>query len=362
MRFPYLHPSIFLALLFCPLTLCAGESAWTGEKANHWAWKPPVRSAVPVVKDAAWVRNPIDAFILAKLEAAGLKPSAPATREQLIRRVTFDLIGLPPTPAEIDAFVNDRTPNAWEKVVDRLLASPHYGERWGRHWLDLARFAESNGYEFDEPRPNAWRYRDYVINAFNADKPYDRFIKEQLAGDELFPTDPQALIATGFNLLGPDMTDAANQAQRRQNTLDDMTDTAALAFLGLTVGCARCHNHKFEPITAKDYFRMQAFFAPAEFRRDHPVADPARKSEQEQALKAYLALTAATRASLDALEAPYRKKLYDVRLAALTEIVRQAHQTPESQRTDAQKELVANTARKLVVTAKDITASLTAES
>jgi hypothetical protein len=356
---PYLL--IALTLILSPEMVRAGESAWSGEKANHWAWKPPVRPALPPVKDAAWVRNPIDTFILAKLEAAGLKPAAPASREQLIRRVTFDLIGLPPTPAEIDAFVNDEFPNAWAKVVDRLLASPHYGERWGRHWLDLARYAESNGYEFDEPRPNAWRYRDYVINAFNADKPYDRFIKEQLAGDELFPDDPQALIATGFNLLGPDMTDAANQAQRRQNTLDDMTDTTSLAFLGLTVGCARCHNHKFEPITAKDYFRMQAFFAPAEFRRDHPVADPARKSEHEKQLQAYLALTAEMRANLDTLEAPYRKKLYDARLAALTEIVRQAHQMPEGQRSDTQKELVANTARKLVVAAKDINAALTAD-
>src|SRR5207253_2176266 len=168
----------------------------------------------------------------------------------------------------------DESSDAWEKVIDRLLASPHYGERWGRHWLDLARYAESNGYEFDEPRPNAWHYRDYVIASFNSDKPYDRFIKEQLAGDELFADDPQALIATGFNLLGPDMTDSANQLQRRQNTLDDMTDTAGFAFLGLTVGCARCHDHKFEPIPQTDFYRLQAFFAPAVFRKDMPVSAP----------------------------------------------------------------------------------------
>src|SRR5262249_49823333 len=152
------------------------------------------------------------------LEAAGLSPAAPASREQLIRRVTLDLIGLPPTPAEMDAFVTDPSPDAYEKLIDRLLASPHYGERWGRHWLDVGRFAESNGYEFDEVRPDAWRYRDYVIGSFNADKPYDRFIKEQLAGDELYPDDLDALVATGFNLLGPDMTDSSDQAQRRQNT------------------------------------------------------------------------------------------------------------------------------------------------
>src|SRR5262249_40458723 len=155
---------------------------------------------------------------------------------------------------------------------DRLLASPHYGERWGRHWLDLARFAESNGYEFDEVRPDAWRYRDYVIRSFQTDKPYDRFVREQLAGDELAPDDADALIATAFNLLGPDMTDAADQAQRRLNTLNDMTDTAGLAFLGLTIACARCHDHKFEPLPQADYYRLQAFFAPAAFRHDLVIA------------------------------------------------------------------------------------------
>src|SRR5262249_1906418 len=184
---------------------------------------------------SGWVKNPVDAFILARLEAAGLEPAAPATREQLLRRVTFDLIGLPPTPAEIDAFVNDPAVDAWTKVIDRLLTSPHYGERWGRHWLDLARFAEANGYEHDEARPDAWRYRDYVVKAFNDNKPFDRFIKEQIAGDELFPDNPQALIATGFNLLGPDMTDAASPAQPRQNTRHTITATDRRGFRGLTI-------------------------------------------------------------------------------------------------------------------------------
>ena len=277
------------ALLALPIAvagrnLSADEYTLTAEAKDHWAWKPPVRPAIPRVRHASWVRNPIDAFILAKLESAGLSPAAPADREQLLRRVTFDLTGLPPTPEEIDAFLAESSAKpqaasaqaALAKVVDRLLASPHYGERWGRHWLDLARFAESNGYEHDELRPNAWRYRDYVIRAFNADKPYDRFVREQIAGDELTPDDPDALLATGFNLLGPDMTDSANQAQRRQNTLNDMTDTTGLVFLGLTVGCARCHDHKFEPIPQKDYYRLQAFFAPAlraeEFRRNKQFA------------------------------------------------------------------------------------------
>ena len=176
-------------------------------------------------------------------------------------------------------------------MIDRLLASPQYGERWGRHWLDLARYADTNGYEFDEPRPDAWRYRDYVIRSFNADKPFDRFVLEQLAGDEAFPGDPEALVATGFNLLGPDMTDASDQAQRRLNTLNDMTDTAGLAFLGLTIACARCHDHKFEPIPQTDYFRLQAFFTPAAFRRDLPVATAEQAKAHAAANAAYLELT-----------------------------------------------------------------------
>jgi hypothetical protein len=350
---------MLLGILTRPERSQAGDPDWSGPKKNHWAWKAPVRPALPAVRNEAWVRNPIDAFVLAKLEAAKLKPAEPASRGQLIRRATFDLIGLPPTPEEIDAFVNDRDPKAWEKVVDRLLASPHYGERWGRHWLDLARYAESNGYEHDEARPNAWLYRDYVIRSFNTDKPYDRFIKEQLAGDELAPDDPQALIATGLNLLGPDMIDTSNQAQRRQNTLDDMTDTAGLVFLGMTVGCARCHNHKFEPITQADFFRLQAFFAPAEFRRDLPVADAAQKAEYEKMMEAYLAMTASARASLEVLESPYRQKLYEGRFAKLSDAARAARQIPEGQRSAAQKEIVTNTARLLGVSAKEITSAMT---
>ncbi len=354
---------LVLMLLASSHHLGAGEPEWSAEKRNHWAWKAPVRPKVPAVKAETWVRTPIDAFILAKLETVGLTPATPASREQLIRRVTFDLIGLPPTLEEIDAFVQSsaKPQAAYEAVVDRLLASPHYGERWGRHWLDLARFAESNGYEFDEPRPNAWRYRDYVIAAFNSDKPFDRFIKEQLAGDELWPDNPQALIATGFNLLGPDMTDASNQLQRRQNSLDDMTDTAGLVFLGMTVGCARCHNHKFEPFSASDYFRLQAFFTPAEFRRDLTVADAAHRATHDQQMKVYLALTKETHASLDTLESPYRQKMYQARLVKLSDDDRLAHQTPEEQRTGAQKEMVANTARRLIVTAKEITGAMTKE-
>jgi hypothetical protein len=339
----------------------AGDYELTAAKKEHWAWKHPARPALPNVRDSAWARNPIDHFIAARLEKAGLTPNEPATRAQLIRRATLDLIGLPPTLDEIDAFVNDASPQAWEKVVDRLLASPHYGERWGRHWLDLARFAESNGYEHDEIRPDAWRYRDYVIDAFNSDKPFDRFVLEQVAGDELFPEELPALVATGFHLLGPDMIDAANQAQRRQNTLDDMTDTTSLAFLGLTMGCAKCHDHKFEPIPQRDYFRLQAFFAPAKFRTDLPVAAPAQKLAHDRASAEYLKLTKPLVEAIARVEESGRAKVRAELLAKLSQEAQAAHQTPEKERTAAQRELVEKTARLIVVPGKALNNAMTDE-
>jgi hypothetical protein len=327
---------------------------------EHWAWKRPVRPRVPVI-GGKQTANPIDAFIRAKLKEAGLAPAPPATREQLIRRVTFDLTGLPPTPEEIDGFVKDRSPKAWEKVVDRLLASPRYGERWARHWLDIARYADTNGYEFDEPRPDAWRYRDYVIKSFNEDKPYDRFIIEQIAGDEAFPGDPAALVATGFNLLGPDMTDSSDQLQRRYNTLIDMTDTTALAFLGLTMTCARCHDHKFEPIPQVDYFRLQAFFTPAAFRKDLVVATSEQRKAFDEANRDYRNLTKPIRDDIAAIEEPVRKRLYEKKLAKLSEEAQQAHRTPPEKRTGGQQELVAQTERLVRVTAAEITKALTAD-
>jgi hypothetical protein len=347
-------------LLTLAVVLAAASSGWADPRTDHWAWKPPARPPVPTVREPQ-PANPIDAFIREKLDAAGLTPAAPATREHLLRRVTFDLTGLPPTPSEIDAFLSDRAPNAWEKVIDRLLASPRYGERWGRHWLDLARYADTNGFEFDEPRPDAWRYRDYVIRSFNADKPYDRFVTEQLAGDEAYVGDREALVATGFNLLGPDMTDASDQAQRRHNTLNDMTDTAGLAFLGLTIGCARCHDHKFEPISQVDYYRLQAFFAPAVFRRDLSVATPEERKAHEAATREYQSATKATREEIAALEAPHRARLWEMKLAKLSEEAQAAHRTPADKRTGGQQELVAETERLVVVTPAEVAKAMPAE-
>ncbi len=232
---------------------------------KFWSFQPLRKTAPPAVQDAAWARTPIDRFILARQEQRGLHPNPPAARRTLIRRAYFDLLGLPPTPEEIDAFVNDPDPHAYEKLIDRLLESPHYGERWARHWMDVARFAESHGYEQDYDRPNAYHYRDFLIKAFNADMPYDQFARWQLAGDELAPGDPLAMMATGFLGAGafPTQLTEAEFESARYDELDDMTATTGVAFLGLSVGCARCHDHKFDPIPAKDYYRLAATFTRA---------------------------------------------------------------------------------------------------
>ncbi len=334
------------------------EFAITAADRAHWAFQPVRRPEPPALKNAAWVRTPIDRFILTALDAERIAPAPAATKETLIRRVTLDLIGLPPTPAEIDAFVRDAAPDAYERLVDRLLASPHYGERWGRHWLDLARFAESDGFEHDAVRPNAWRYRDYVVRAFNADKPYDRFIREQIAGDELFPSEPDALIATAFNLLGPDMVDSADQVQRRRNSLNDMTDTTSLAFLGLTMGCARCHDHKFEPIAQRDYYALQAFFAPAKFRNDLPVPTPAERAAHEAALARYNGQTADLQTQIAAIEEPARRTVFARKLKTLSPEAQSAHAVPKEQRTTEQENLVLETAHLVEVSAKEILAAL----
>jgi hypothetical protein len=229
---------------------------------NHWAFQPVRTPKIPAVRDSTWVRSPIDAFIMARLEAAGLRPSPPADRRTLLRRVYLDLVGLPPSPAEQRAFLADRSPEAFAKVVDRLLARPEYGERWGRHWLDVVRYAESNGYERDGAKPSAWRYRDYVVDAFNGDKPYDRFIEEQVAGDELPDWNAQSQIATTFLRLGTWDDEPADPAIDRYDQLDDVLGVTATAFLGQTIRCARCHNHKFEPFSQAEYYRLLAVFQP----------------------------------------------------------------------------------------------------
>ncbi|MBM3459393.1 MAG: DUF1549 domain-containing protein, partial [Armatimonadetes bacterium] len=240
--------------------LPAGSAASAGK--NHWAFQPVRLPAVPRVRNGAWVRNPVDAFILARLEARGLSGPGEAAPRVLLRRLYLDLLGLPPTPEEQEAYLADRSPERYERWVDRLLARPEYGERWGRRWLDVARYAESNGYERDGTKPHAWRYRDYVIQSLNADKPADRFLVEQIAGDELPDTNAEAQIATTFLRLGTWDDEPAEPAVDRYDQLDDVLGVTATAFMGLTLRCARCHDHKFEPISQKDYYRTLAVFMP----------------------------------------------------------------------------------------------------
>src|SRR5688572_17452122 len=244
------------ALVVLLVVVCCGGAA----RARNWAFQAADKPALPQVKNEKWGRNEIDRFVLARLETEGLTPSREADRRTLIRRVYFDLIGLPPTPEEVDAFVNDPLPEgaAWEKVVDRLLASPHYGERWGRHWLDVVHFAETHGYDKDKPRNSAWPYRDYVIRSLNADKPYSRFVQEQLAGDVLFPGDPDGIVGTGFIAAGP--WDFVGHMELREGTVDKEI--------------TRCHDHKFDPVPQEDYYRLQAVFAGVD-RGERHFADPA---------------------------------------------------------------------------------------
>ncbi|HZY85406.1 MAG TPA: DUF1549 domain-containing protein, partial [Gemmataceae bacterium] len=229
-------------------------------QSKHWAFQPITRPPGPVVKNTAWVRNPIDRFVLARLDAKGVRPSPEADRATLLRRLTLDLTGLPPSPQEIDDFLADARPDAYERAVDRLLASPHYGERWGRHWLDLARYADSNGYSIDSPR-SVWKYRDWVLDAFNRDLPFDRFLTEQLAGDLLPNATTEQKIATGFHRNTQINEEGGIDVEQfRVDSVVDRVNTTGTAFLGLTVGCCQCHDHKFDPIKQKEYYQLFAFF------------------------------------------------------------------------------------------------------
>jgi len=257
------------------------------EGRKWWSLEPLKQPRVPAVHHAAWVKTPIDAFILDKLQQQGLKPSPEADRPTLIRRLCFDLLGLPPDPAEIDRFVADASPNAYELLVDRLLASPHHGQRWGRHWLDVVHYGDTHGYDKDKRRDNAWPFRDYVIGAFNGDVPYGRFIREQVAGDVLAPGDPTGAIATGFIAAGP--WDFVGHVELREGTIDklktrvldrdDMVSSTMSTFVSLTVHCARCHDHKFDPITQTDYYRLQAVFSGVD-RGDRPYQSSGRAAQR----------------------------------------------------------------------------------
>lgn len=298
-----------------------------------WAFQPLTHPPVPQPKNPSWARTEIDRFILDRLEKEGLQPSPEADQRTLIRRLYFDVIGLPPSTAEIEAFLSDSSPNAYEKLVDKLLASPHYGERWARHWLDLVRYAESDGYRLDEYRPTAWRYRDYVIRSLNNDKPYDRFVQEQIAGDELFPDDPDALIATGYlrhTIYEYNQRDVMTQWA---DILNDLTDTTGEVFLGLGFSCARCHDHKFDPILQKDYYRLQAFFAPFLPIDDVVFATRKEKEEHARQLAAWEEATKEIRRKIDLLEEPYKKRAAKGAIGKFIDEIQAMIDKPVEQRT-----------------------------
>jgi hypothetical protein len=298
---------------------------------NWWSLRPLSRPALPQLseQDTRRFRNPIDAFVLAKLREKGLQPSPEADRRTLIRRLSFDLLGLPPTPEEVAAFVADRAPDAYEKLVDRLLASPHYGERWARHWLDVVHYGETHGYDKDKPRPNAWPYRDYVIRAFNADKPYAQFVQEQIAGDVLFPGTRDGIQALGFLAAGP--WDFIGHAEVPESKIDgkvarhldrdDMVTNTIQTFNSLTIQCAQCHDHKFDPISQEDYYSLHAVFAAIDRTDRRYDLDPAL-TRKRGALEAERARLAKLKESLakkkDAAEDKARLASIEKELAAAT--------------------------------------------
>ena len=284
---------------------------------NHWSFRPLANREPPDVRRTGWVRTPVDRFILARLEQQGMLPSAAAGHQTLIRRLWFDLIGLPPPPAEVGAFVRDASADAHERLVERLLADPHYGERWARHWLDVARYADTAGFEEDRSRPHAYQYRDFVIRSFNEDLPWDTFLHWQIAGDLIAPDDPHVFAATGFLTAAPDVRpDFVNFRKKdRFDELDDLIATTGVAMLGLTVGCARCHDHKFDPVPMRDYYGLQAFFTSTK-RSERPF-DANEGAAYELRRKVWDARLQAAGAKLDTWLAPHVKLLREQRIAAL---------------------------------------------
>ncbi len=302
---------------------------------NYWAFKLPIQAAVPSA--SAPFKNPIDRFLEQARQEKGLERAPRASPLTLVRRAYLDLIGLPPSPAETAAFLADKAPGAWQRLIDTLLASPHYGERWGRHWLDVARYADSSGFEHDYDRPNAWRYRDYVIRAFNQDKPYDVFLKEQIAGDELDTKTDDTLIATGFLRAGPRVAfREKDNPERRYEYLDDLIATTGRGVLGLTVQCARCHNHKFDPIPQRDYYRLAAtFFGYVE--TTHPLVSRAEAEAYDKQVRDVEDRQAPLKAEIRKIEAQYEAQLRREAYARYPKEVQQVIAKAESERTPGEQ-------------------------
>lgn len=283
-----------------------GPRELTDADRSWWSFQAVKRIKAPDIAGDWPIQNDVDRFLAARLQTEGLQFSPAADKQTLIRRATFDLHGLPPTPEEVAAFVADESAEAYERLINRLLDSPRYGERWSRHWLDLVRYAESDGYKQDDYRPTAWRYRDYVISSLNADKPYNQFIREQLAGDEIAPDDPQAIVATAYLQLGIYEYNQRDVPTQWHSILNEITDVTADVFLGQGLQCARCHDHKFDPLLQKDYYRLRAFFAAYSPQTSAPVASSAEKAAYAEKLAAWEAKTADIRREMDSLEQPFR--------------------------------------------------------
>jgi len=331
-----------------PAAAVAERPRISDEDRKFWSFQPIRNPMLPSGGAEGWARNPVDRFILARLTTEGLTPAPEADRLTLIRRATFDLTGLPPTPDDVAAFVADPDPRAYERLIDRLLASPRYGERWARHWLDLGRYAESDGYRADAYRPDSWRYRDYVIRAFNEDTPYDRFVAEQLAGDELAPGDPKMMVATSFLRLGTYEHNQRDVHEQWRTILNDITDVTGDVFLGLGIGCARCHDHKFDPILQDDYYRLQAFFTPILPRNDLALATNEQWKEYQEKKDVWERATEQIRAAIEAIERPYLEAAAQGATAKFTKDLQDLLAKPESLRTPFEEQIYRLAARQVI--------------
>ncbi len=336
------------AVLLAALSASLVPPVWAGAAATgdiaegaraYWAFQSPTAPAAPQ-SASNWIRTPVDAFIWRGLRTNGLRPSAETARERLLRRVCLDLTGLPPTSEQASSYLNDDSPEAYDRLVESLLASPHYGERWAEKWLDVVRYADTDGFERDGYRPHGWRYRDYVVRSFNEDKPYDRFVQEQVAGDELFPGDSEALLGTGFHRAGPRHVVGGNQdkEEARQEVVTEMALGVGQALLGLTVQCARCHDHKFDPISQRDYYRLEAFFGATDLK-DVPTAKESEISAHEAAKALHEDTVQPIKDRLKEIEAPYATMVLERKRARLDPEFRAALAVSEQERTEEQERL-----------------------
>lgn len=344
------YGGVFAAASLLLMTLVVSADP-AGSGSNHWAFSPPRKVPPPSASGA----NPVDAFLNEALRARSLRPARAANPETWLRRVTYDLTGLLPTPAERAAFLSDSTPRARERVVDRLLASPRYGERWALHWLDLAHYADSNGFELDADRPDAWRYRDWVVRSLNSDLPYDQFLTLQIAGDEAAPGDPDALVAAGFARAGPREVVSGNidPDVKRQNELTEATGTVGSVFLGLTIGCARCHDHKFDPIPTADYYRLQAYFAGAQLK-EVPIHAPEETNQFQAVAESLQKQIDPLEEARGTLEKPYRERLRAAKESRLTPAERAVRDKRKEDRTPEEQRLAEGVNTALNVTWEEV--------